>query len=77
MAPQKKDQRFEIRFMVKEGMDFAQIFQRLRTVHGQATLSEPSVRRWINRFKSGDLDVNNKAKSGAPRKRTAAKITQV
>ncbi|GJQ72279.1 hypothetical protein Trydic_g3369 [Trypoxylus dichotomus] len=37
-------------------------------VYGDHTPSEPTCRYWLPRFKSGDFDVNDRGRNGAPKK---------
>ncbi len=76
MAPQKFDQRFQIELMLKEGASQREIKQRLDALHGGLALSKSSVQRWCSQFRNGRVQ-ENLPKSGAPKKRTAAKIAQV
>ncbi len=67
----KFEQRYEVRFMAKEGRSQHQILETLQKLHGPNAMSQSSVQRWVNRFqKEGDA-VQNKPKSGALTKRLA------
>ena len=77
MARQKKDQRVEIRFMVKEGLRQVEVIRCMQAVHGRDCLSEASIKRWYGWFKSGQDSVDNQPKSGAPKKRTPKKLAEI
>ncbi len=77
MPPQKKDQRIEIRFLVKEGVHNVEIIRRMQRVHGANCVSESTIKRWANWFRTGQDSVDNRPKSGAPKKRTPAKLAQI
>lgn len=73
----KKDQRIQIKFLVDEGRSQTEVIRRVQAVNGNGALCRSAIQKWYNRFQSGDPSVDDKPKSGAPRKRTAAKIQQV
>ncbi len=77
MAPQKVDQRHEIRFMVREGTPVREIIARMQRLHANNYLSVSSIRRWCAWFQSGQNRIQNLPKSGAPKKRTQRKVCEI
>ncbi len=64
-----------MRFLEQSGMSQVDICRKLREVHGDAALSQTSVRRWFVRAQEGD-NLKDKARSGRPKKRTPEKIQE-
>ncbi len=77
MAPRKFDQRFQIKFMMKEGLSQKDMKAKLDRIHGVNALSKSSIQRWHSQFWSRCIQKDNLPKSGAPTKWTAAKIQAV
>ncbi len=75
--PDKIDQRVEIKFCQRSGMNRMQTIQRLRAVHRHGCLSDATIRRWFNKFEAGENRTSDLPRSGAPRLRTPDKIRQV
>jgi transposase len=50
-------QRAVTEFLVKEGNSAAVIYERLRSVYGDACMGVSSVRRWVKHFKDGNTDI--------------------
>lgn len=76
MAPHKVDQRYQIEFMLKEGISQTEMKRRLDAMHGNNAFSKSSIQRWCSQFQNGHIQKTNLLKSSAPKKRTAAKINQ-
>ena len=70
-------QRSEIRFCVQSGCSQAETLHRLRFVHGNRALSQPTVHRWWTLYQSGSERIKDLPCPGAPLRRTAAKVNQV
>ncbi len=77
MAPQKVDQRYEIRLMIKEGTPVREVIARMQNLHGNNCLSVSSIRRWCAWFQSGQDRIQNLPKTGAPKKRNAKKVAEI
>ncbi len=77
MALQKVDQQYEIRFLVRDGKNARQIIDCMQRTHPKDCLSVSFIHRWVNWFSSGQDRIKNLDKSGAPKKRTAAKLGQI
>ncbi len=77
MPKQKQDQQIEIHFLVKEGLRQVDVVRRLHAVHGRDCLRALSIKRWFNRFKTGQDSVDNLPKSGALKKRMPQKIAEI
>ncbi len=73
----KEEQRAEIWFCVRSGMSPTETFERLRRIHGGATLSKSSVFRWHSRIRGGDNNLKDRDHNPGPRKLTAQKIQEV
>ncbi len=76
MTHTKKDQRIQIKFMVAEGLS-QEVIHHVQAVNGNNSLCRSSIQNWYNRFRNGDPLNDDCPKSGAPKKRTAAKIQQI
>ncbi len=76
MAPHDKDQRIEIRFLWKTGLNAKQIHDRLVQVDGRNAVSHSTVQRWILKFPQ-DESVKDKPCPGRPKVRTAAKVQKL
>jgi transposase len=57
-------------FVVKEGNSAGVIYERLRGVYGDVCMGASSVRRWVKRFKDGNMGIADQQRS--VRQRTAA-----
>ncbi len=73
----KKEQRSQISFCIQAGFTKTQIIQHLEAVNGHGTLSRSSIYRWIQRIWAGNLDVNDKARTGRPLRMTPARVAQL
>ena len=49
------------------GISFKGIYEELKTVHGNVTVSMSTIFRWMKKFKSGNLSVENAPYSGRPK----------
>lgn len=59
-------QRAVIEFLTKEGCTAVEIHVRLQNVYGDSVIDISNVRRWVRRFREGETEVNDKARSGRP-----------
>ncbi len=73
----KLQQRSDIRFCVRSGLDQKQTIARLQAIYGQVTFSQPTVHRWWTRFHAGEADIQDQPCPGAVLKRTADKVAEV
>ena len=62
----KHKQRAIIKFLTAEGCTAANIHERLKKVYGEETINVSNVRRWANKFKEGEANVEDKSRSGRP-----------
>jgi transposase len=60
-------QRDVIEFLVKEGNSVGFIYERLRSVYGDACMGISSVRRWVKHFKDGNTDIADQPRCGRPK----------
>ncbi len=67
----KLNQRFEVRFMLREGRSQKQILEALQRMHGANALSQSSVQRWCKRLEADPDSIQDKPKSEAPVHRLA------
>ena len=77
MAPTKKEQQFEMRFLAKEGLSAKQIHDRLIAVHGQNAVSRTTVQRWLLKFRIDPDNVSDMQRSGRPRVQDPGNIDKV
>ena len=61
---EKRDQRNCIKFCVKNEIKYARTFEMLTLALDESTMSRTQVQLWYNRFKEGQEDVNDEARSG-------------
>ncbi len=78
MAGDKKDQRCEIRFCVRQGLTRQATRDQIRRAHGANSLSASQINRWYSRFVANlDRDDADLPHNPGARKATAAKVTEV
>src|SRR3981081_4261176 len=66
-------QKAVIEFLFNEGIAAKQISDRLKNIYKESALSHVTVKRWLDHFKSGRTDINDKPRSGRP----ASAVTEV
>ncbi len=73
-----KEQRVNIKFLCASGKTPIQCWESLVSVYGCDAASKSTVRYWHKRFRGGDTDVGDKARSGRPSSvRTPEAVQQV
>jgi histone-lysine N-methyltransferase SETMAR len=71
-------QRFYIFVSWKNGRDATEIHNELVNAVGEQALSIPTIRRWIAKYKDGEIDFDDKPRSGRPREAvTSEKISRI
>lgn len=55
-----------IKFLAKLGKNGREIFECLQEVYGDNSLKEPTVNKWLKRFREGREDVKDDQRSGRP-----------
>ena len=73
---QNQQQRFYIWTRLKKGLEAPAIFQELKLVCGEETLSYTTVRIWIKYFKNGGTSVEDDEQPGRPITRILSDIPQ-
>ena len=66
-------QKAVIEFLFNEGIAAKQISDRLKNIYKESALSHATVKQWLDHFKSGRTDINDKPRSGRP----ASAVTEV
>ncbi|KAG5337990.1 MOS1T transposase, partial [Acromyrmex heyeri] len=61
-----EEQRINIKFLAKLGKNGREIFECLKQVYGDNSLKEPTVNKWLKRFREGREDVKDDQRSGRP-----------
>ncbi|XP_052755880.1 protein GVQW3-like [Galleria mellonella] len=61
-----EEQRVVIKFLSKLGKNGREIFADLRTVYGDDAVKEPTVHKWLKRFREGRESVQDDPRSGRP-----------
>ena len=57
-----------LRHYWKKGLSVREAADEINEVEGAGTTSKSSAQRWFSRFESGDLDLEDKPRSGRPTK---------
>jgi len=61
-----EEQRIVIKFLTKLGKNRPQIFRDLSTVYGENALKQPTVFKWVKRFREGRVSVKDDKRLGRP-----------
>ncbi len=78
MAGDKKDQRCEIWFCVRQGLSRQDTREQLRHAHGQSTLFVSQINWWYSRFLADpDRNDSDLCHNPGPRKATPVKVNEV
>lgn len=73
-----ENQRFYIFVSWKNGRDATEIHDELVNAIGEQALSIVTIRRWVAKYKDGEIDFDDKPRSGRPREAvTSEKIAKV
>jgi [histone H3]-lysine36 N-dimethyltransferase SETMAR len=62
----KTEQRYAVKFCFKLGKTQTETIEMLSTAYGQSAMKRTSVKKWYNRFKSGEETVLSQERSGRP-----------
>ncbi len=63
----KVEQRANLKFLMATGKKPIECWRSLKDVYGRDAMSQTQVRVWHERFRSGEMSVQDKARSGRPR----------
>jgi len=69
-----------IEFLTVEKGPPIEIHRRMQAVYGDQCVGVSTVRRWVRRFKDGELgqaDLSDKTRSGRIKKKTSAELAEV
>ncbi len=77
MQQLKLQQRSDIRFCVRSGLNQNETQAQLQAIYGHATFSQLTVHRWWTKFHTGEADIWDRPRPGAVLKRTADKVAEV
>ncbi|XP_018565941.1 putative uncharacterized protein FLJ37770 [Anoplophora glabripennis] len=61
-----EEQRINIKFLAKLGKNGREIFECLKQAYGDNSLKEPTVNKWLKRFREGREDPKDDIRSGRP-----------
>lgn len=61
-----EEQRINIKFLAKLGKNGREIFECLKQVYGDNSLKEPTVNKWLKRFREGREEVKDDPRPGRP-----------
>mgnify|MGYP003623552136 FL=1 len=66
MALSKEDVRVLLRHYFKKGLNASATAREICAVEGEGTINERDARRWFRRFRSGDMSLQNRPRTGRP-----------